>query len=250
MSACVEAGIAAELSEVGFAVHMPVPIPIAEKINLDEGEFRRYIEEARRLRQKYEGRIGILIGGEFDFMPDQLPEIERLANAYEYDFRMGSVHFIDDWNFDNPGYLDRWETADVEAVYRRYYHLMTEMAETGLFDIVGHFDLVKKFGFRPDRDISDAVAGAARAVADAGMTVEINSAGWHKPVGEQYPSEQILRLMYDLDVPICLGSDAHAPGQVGRDFDRAISLARRVGWSAVNRFSQRRTFAEPLPAAG
>ncbi len=250
MRAYVEAGIAAGLSEVGFSVHMPVPIPIAEKINLDEGEFRMYIEKARRLRQEYNDRIGVLIGGEFDYIPDQLPQIERLANAFDFDFRVGSVHFIDDWNFDNPGYLDRWETADVEAAYRRYYHLMAEMAETSLFDIVGHFDLVKKFGHRPDRDVSDAIAEVARAVADAGMTVEINTAGWSKPVGEQYPSEEILRLLYDLGVPICLGSDAHAPGQVGRDFDRAISLARRVGWSAVNRFSQRRTFAEPLPAAG
>ncbi|MFO7898385.1 MAG: histidinol-phosphatase HisJ family protein [Planctomycetota bacterium] len=249
MADYVEAGIAARLSEVGFAVHMPVTIPIDEKINLDRDQFRLYLDEAQRLRDAYAGRIGVLIGGEADFIPDRMDEIERLTDAFDYDFLLGAVHFVDGWNIDNPAYRDRWEAADVTAVYRRYYELLAEMARSGRFDIVSHFDLVKKFGYRPADDVTDAVAAAADAAAEAGMTVEINTAGWHKPVGEQYPSQPILRLLHQRAVPICLGSDAHAPEHVGRDFDRAVALARRVGWTEAVRYAARQASPVPLPPA-
>lgn len=249
MADYVEAGIAAGLAEVGFAVHMPVTIPVDEKINLDPDQFRLYLDEAQRLRDTYDGRIGVLIGGEGDFIPDRIEEIERLVGAFDYDFLLGAVHFVDGWNIDNPRYRARWESADVTAVYRRYYGLLAEMARSGHFDIVSHFDLVKKFGYRPAGDVTDAVAAAADAAAEAGMAVEINTAGWHKPVDEQYPSETILRLLHRRGVPICLGSDAHAPEHVGRDFGRAVALARRVGWAEAARYAGREASAVPLPAA-
>jgi histidinol-phosphatase (PHP family) len=239
MSDYVEAALARGLVQVGFAVHMPVPIPIDEKINLDLAEFKLYLDEARRLRDEYAGRIAVLIGGECDYLPDRAAEIEELAGAFPYDYLLGAVHFVDGWNIDNPSQAGRWKTADVAAVYRRYYELLGAMAGTGFFDIVSHFDLVKKFGHRPDEDVSAAEAKAADAVALAGMTVEINTAGWHKPVGEQYPSARILQLLAERDVPVLLGSDAHAPEHVGRDFDRAVALARQSGWTVLARYRGR-----------
>ena len=240
----VEAAIARGLTEIGFAAHLPVTIPIDEKINLSRGEFDLYLAEAQRLRDQYSGRIDLLIGGELDYIPGQEAEIEEFAAAFPYDYLLGAVHFVDGWNIDNPRLVDRWKTADVAAVYRRYYDLLIEAARTGYFDIVSHFDLVKKFGYRPDEDVTDAETAAADAVAEAGMTVEINTAGWRKPVGEQYPSETILRMLNARNIPLCLGSDAHAPEQVGHEFDRAAEIARSLGWTDLARYRAReRTLA-------
>lgn len=240
----VEAAIERGLTEIGFAVHLPVTIPIDEKINLSRDEFNLYLAEAQRLRDQYSGRIDLLIGGELDYIPGQEAEIEEFAAAFPYDYLLGAVHFVDGWNIDNPRLVDRWKTADVAAVYRRYYELLIEAARTGYFDIVSHFDLVKKFGYRPEEDVTDAETAAADAVAEAGMTVEINTAGWRKPVAEQYPSEGILRLLNARDIPICLGSDAHAPEQVAHEFDRAAEIARSLGWTTLARYRAReRTLA-------
>ena len=241
----VEAAIARGLAEIGFAAHMPVTIPIREKVYLTREELALYADALPRLRDEYAGRIRILMGGECDFAPGREREIEELIALCPFDYVLGSVHFIDGWAHDNPAYKERWDAADVAAVYRRYYELVAEAARSGYYDVVAHFDLVKKFGYQPEEDISDAEAAAADAVAEAGMTVEINAAGWDKPVGEQYPSERILRMLRERRIPICFGSDAHAPDQVARHFDRAHQLAREVGWSSVARFDSRRPLQEP-----
>lgn len=242
----VEAARAQGLVEIGFSVHMPVRIPIAEKLCLDADEMPLYVAEFRRLRAEYAGRIEMRMAGECDILPGQEDEIRAAIAAWPFDYIIGSVHFIDGWSHDNPAELARWETVDVEAIYRRYYELLAGGARSGLYDIVGHFDLVKKFGFRPQEDVADAEEAAVDAVAEAGMAIEINTAGWDKPVGEQYPSERILRMLEARGVPVCFGSDAHAPEEVGRHFDRAVALARSVGWTRAARFEGRRRNLVPI----
>lgn len=242
----VEAGIAHGLAEIGFSVHMPVTLPSDQHLCLTTEEMHLYVAEARRLQNEYAGRINILIGGECDFIPGHEAEMDALIAAYPFDYVFGSVHFIDGWAHDNPRQKHRWEQIDVAGAYRRYYELITEAARLGRFDIIGHFDLVKKFGWKPNEDVSSEEAAAADAIAAAGMTVEINTAGWDRPCAEQYPSEAILRLLKEREIPICFGSDAHAPQEVARYFDRARRMARSLGWATVSRYRSRQRFEEEL----
>ena len=160
----VEAAISQELPQIGFAAHMPITIPSEDKLYLSREEMALYAEEIRRLREEYAGTIDVLMGGECDFAPGQESEVEAAINAYPFDYMLGAVHFIDGWGHDNPTYEQRWRSSDVAAVYRRYYELLAEAAQSGYYAIVSHFDLVKKFGCVPQRDISDAEASAADAV--------------------------------------------------------------------------------------
>jgi histidinol-phosphatase (PHP family) len=242
----VEAAIAQGLTEIGFSVHMPITIPYEGKLYLAAEEMPLYVDSWKRLRDEYAGRIRLLLAGECDFAPGQEAEIEAAIQAYPFDYIIGAIHFIDGWSFDNPDRTETWADADVAAVYRRYYALLAQAARSGYYDIVSHFDLVKKFGHRPDQDLTDAEAAACDAVAQAGMTVEINTSGWDKPAAEQYPSEKLLQMLFERGVALCFGSDAHAPEQVGRHFARARKLARRIGWTTVARYRQRRRQAEPL----
>ena len=76
--------------------------------------------------------------------------------------------------------------------------------------------------------------------------MEVSAAGLHKPVGELYPDRELLALCHERGVPITLASDAHEPGHVGRDVDRAADLAEEVGYETVTVFDARKGRQEPL----
>jgi histidinol-phosphatase (PHP family) len=127
-----------------------------------------------------------------------------------------------------------------------YYDLLTEAAATGLFDIIGHFDVIKKFGLFPTIDISENVQRALQTIKRNDLVLDINTAGLRKPVGEVYPSEEILQCAFDLDIPVILGSDAHAPAEVASFFPECLATLRRIGYADTAVFSQRQRSIIPL----
>jgi len=109
-------------------------------------------------------------------------------------------------------------------------------------------DLPKKFGHRPsDRDLKEMAQPALDRIAAAGMALEINSSGLRKPVHEIYPSALLLSLAKERDIPICFGSDAHRPEEVGWQFDAALALARSVGYTHAMQFRRRQQISYALP---
>jgi histidinol-phosphatase (PHP family) len=144
---------------------------------------------------------------------------------------IGSVHFIDDWGFDNPEFIGRYEGVDIDDVYRRYFGLIETMAMSGQFDIVGHLDLLKVFKFLPTKDIRLLAKGALEAIKKANMSIEINVSGYRKPILEAYPSPMLLQEIFEKEIPITFGSDAHNPEQVGLFTQEIEELARSVGYT-------------------
>jgi histidinol-phosphatase (PHP family) len=121
------------------------------------------------------------------------------------------------------------------------------MAESGLFDILGHPDLVKKFGHVPGGDLDRFYEPAVDAIAAAGCVIELNTAGWHKPCAECYPAPRFLELACSAGIPLVISSDAHEPGHVGRDFSTAIKLAKAAGYQETCLFEKRRRRTEAMP---
>ena len=246
----VERGIAGGLAAVGFSFHLPVRIPVDYKVNVSRDELDVLAREVARLREAYRHDVPVLFGGEADYLPGQEAEVAELAAAYPFDYLVGSVHFIGDWAFDHPAEVAAYDSWDLRELYGTYFGLVIEAMRTGLFDIVGHVDLVKKFGHRPEGDWSGLVADVCRAAADCGVCVEINTAGFDKPVGEQYASAAFVSGLFAQSVPICFGSDAHAPREVGRYFERAVSLARAAGHQSYAHFGRRHRAMMPLTGLG
>jgi histidinol-phosphatase (PHP family) len=116
---------------------------------------------------------------------------------------------------------------------------LKDAAGSGMFDIVGHIDVVKVFGYRPDRDYDDVLRDAMKAIKENGLVVEINTAGLRKPVREVYPSVKILEIIKEMKIPLTLGSDSHTPGDVGRDFDLAVELVKEYGGGKITVFDKR-----------
>lgn len=207
----------------------------------------RLVEEARR------AGLHVRLGLEGDYLPGYEAELERVVRAYPWDYVIGSVHWLPPedgdgvwWGFDHPDRIREWERRDVLAAYRRYFRLITQAAETGFFDFIGHADVIKVFGFRPAADISDLYEAAAASFARSGACVEINTAGWRKPVGEAYPAAAFLRACRGAEVRLVINSDAHLPEDVGKDFDRAAALAKEVGYTEVATFAARKRTMVPL----
>jgi histidinol-phosphatase (PHP family) len=190
----------------------------------------------------------VLLGIEADYYDGGVAFLREWLPRQRFDLVLGSVHYIDDWGFDNPLELRIWETADVRAVWRKYFELVGRLVGTGLFDVVGHLDLPKKFGYRPpDNALKDMAKPTLDLIASANMGIEINTSGLRKPVGEIYPSALLLSLARERDIPICFGSDSHRPEDVGTHFDRALSLALEVGYKEYFRISGREKSLIPLP---
>lgn len=238
MAEYVERARTLSLKEIGFADHLPLLLKQDPTLTMSSEELDEYIQSVEQIKKEFPD-ISIKSGIEADYLPGFEEDTARILKSYNFDFVIGSVHFIDGWGFDDSRYIDGYKNWDIFELYARYFDLVAEAAGTGLFDIIGHFDLIKKYNFRPERDIAPLVEKALSAIKEAGVAVEINTAGLRKPVGEIYPSLDILRRCYRADIPITFGSDAHRPEEVGKDFDIALAYAKEVGYGSVVVFNKR-----------
>lgn len=182
-------------------------------------------------------------GLEVDYIPSRETDIKQMLTGLHLDYVIGSIHFIDGWGFDHPDYRDRFGHQDIDEVYADYFDLVGQAANTGLFDIVGHVDLVKIWGHRPvKRNVIDYMEPVLKNIKRAGLVVEINSAGLRKPVGEIYPQQKIIDAMFAANIPVTLGSDAHHPDQVGEGLAQARMAAARAGYRYVTGFDRRQRY--------
>ena len=234
------------LTEIGFSDHSPMRRDDFDDWRMRLDQLDEYVDKVRRA-QKDVPQISIRLALEVDYLPGHEDWIRELAGRHPWDYFIGSVHYISDsWAIDSPHQLSEWKQRDVWEVWSAYFERLTQAAETGLFQILGHVDLPKKFGHRPQRDCTPLYEMLLATAKKRGSAIELNTAGLRKDCREIYPSLEILQVARQSDVPITFGSDAHAPGEVGADFAQAIALARRAGYSHWTRIVGRRMEAQPL----
>lgn len=242
----IAAAVAAGVSEYGISDHAPQRPEPFDDWRMLESELPDYFAWTDRARECAGGRIPVRLGLECDWLTGCEPWITHLAGVAEWDYLIGSVHYLGSWDFDNPARVERWHGREVAAVWADYWAAYAAMAASGLFDLLGHPDLVKKFGHRPPGDLRRFYDPAIAAIAAAGCAIELNTAGWHKPCAEAYPTLEFLALARAAGIPLAISSDAHAPDEVGRDFPRALELARAAGYRETVLFERRRRTTEAL----
>ncbi len=235
----VERALELGLQEMGFSDHFPFLDRERPELAMPLSQLPDYVRDVERLRKEYP-QLHIRLGAEVDYFPEQEQQIGQVLAQYPFDYVIVGVHFIGEWNFDNRTEMAEWDRRDVNEVYEQYIQLLQRAAGSGLFNIIAHCDLVKIFGYRPTNDFHDRWEALIQSFARDGLTVEISTAGLYKPVGEIYPSEEIIGLLAKYHVPVVISSDAHRPEHVGRDFDRAIRLALKHGLNTVSRFENRK----------
>lgn len=226
----VRAAQEAGLEAVGISDHLPLlPHPDPD-LAMEPAELTDYVAEVLTLQASHPGFV--LLGVEADYFPGRATDIAALLDSQPFDYVIGSVHYLDGWGFDNPANLAGFEGRDIDDIYRAYYETVGDAAETGLFTIIGHLDLVKKFGHRPVGDLSLALSRLMRRLSRARVLVEINTAGLRRPVKEIYPQLELLTRAREAGIGITFGSDAHHPSEVGGGFALAGRLARDAGYTS------------------
>jgi histidinol-phosphatase (PHP family) len=189
------------------------------------------------------GETDLRLGIEADFVPGREDRLAELLAARDWDYVIGSIHFLRDDALDQEDW-DIWRTTfdSPETVWRRYFETLAEAARSGLYDILAHPDLVKVWGDRrprPDGDLRRYYEPAIEAIAEAGVAVEVSTAGLRKPVGEIYPAPAFLELALDAGCPLALSSDAHSPEHIGHEYDRAVDLLESLGAREICVFERR-----------
>ena len=189
-------------------------------------------------RDDFKDKREILLGYEADWMAKKELMSDSINRA-KCDYLIGSVHFLDTWGFDNPAFIAQYKGKDIDKLYEDYFNALGAMIKSGLFDIVGHIDLIKVFNYRPKRDIRHYAQPIIKLAKKADMVIELNSAGYRKACNELYPSDEILELMAQNDIKITFGSDAHSIEQVGLNMSKSIDKAREFGFSKAYVFKER-----------
>jgi len=235
----VEQAVKVGLSEIGFSDHAPLVSHADARYTMNFAQLPVYHEMIHQTQARYKN-FTIKLGIEADFIPGFEKKTQQILSSYPYDFVIGSVHFIDRWAFDDPDEKIKWRDKDIDTVYKDYYKLLRQSAESGLYDIMGHVDLVKKFGHRAAGDFTEEIERTAAVFKKSSVVVEINTSGLRKPVQEIYPSLSALKIYSKAGVPITFSSDSHDPKDVGRDYDKAAELAKQAGYSEYVVFKKRK----------
>jgi len=248
--AYVESALARGLDEIAFTDHVPLYFLPGDDpgpgLAMTRAELPGYVEEVCALRDEFAGRIDVLLGLEADYAEGHESALAAILGAHDWDVVLGSVHWVaGDW-IDAPGSEARHAREGTERLWAEYYRLLAKAAATGLFDVLTHFDLPKKFGHRMPSSVADAEAAAVSAARRAGVAVEVSSAGLRKTVGEEYPAPPLLKSLVEAGVPIVFSSDAHAPAEVAWGRDKIVAAAQAAGAEEHLSFRKRKRRRHPF----
>ena len=183
-----------------------------------------YLELIRRVRQE-RYPVAIRFGLEICYFQAFEGFIAEQTKGRGFDFLLGSIHFVDDFAFDHRP--EHWCGVDVDRIYRRYFEDSVSLAESRLFDGIGHPDAIKLFGHRPSYALTEYYERLAAALAKSGMYADQNSGAARRCPDTAPPGMdvELIRILKRNHVPIVTSSDAHCPEDVGYGIEE---MERRI----------------------
>jgi histidinol-phosphatase (PHP family) len=248
----IRAALDAGLTAIGISDHSPYFAEEADHphpgIAMARSEFPRYVEEVLRLKEKYRGRIEVLLGVESDFFPEHLEVYRSAYAAYPFDYLIGSVHYTRGVSIFNKNRWKGLDEARKTEEKRHYYELIRASAGTGLFQVLGHIDAMKGYypAFAEVPGAEAEIDAALAAVAENDIAIEINTSGKTKDCGGWYPSDAILERALHFGVDVTFGSDAHKPERVGDEWEQVRKRLKEIGFSRWVFYRNRRKVIVPL----
>lgn len=244
------------LSLIGFTEHSPRPRGYDYTREYREhlmAHFPDYIREVVALRDRSKSSCKVLLGLEMDWLPKEIDFIQNACKAYDYNYIIGSVHFLEHWGFDDQE--DPWREASEDKIfswYEDYFLHWLSMLESGLFQIAAHPDLIKIYSIKhfhkwlEKPGAKDLIIKCLHALKSSDMAMEVSSAGMRKACGEFYPCPEIMRWAADLDLNISLASDAHNIRDVASFFPELAVYASKFGFTKQAVFDRRNMFFLPF----
>lgn len=225
--------------EICFLDHLTVQ-ETENNLSMSFHQIPFYFQAVQRLKYKYHGMIRVKTGLEIDFNPEYTEVFEEISEIYDFDVIATALHFPEGINIVSR--KSDWKKGkhDTDAIHEMYYDQLKKMLNYDYFDIVCHFDLVKKFGMKPSISFENKIDEILAEIKRKDLTVEINTSGYDHPVGEAYPSFDIIKKCHRLGIGITMGSDSHDPEDMGRYYDKVIPMLFSAGYRKVDSFQSRK----------
>ena len=232
-----DAAAAAGLTTLALTEHFPMSgaFDPDRYLSMTEENLPRYLAEIEAARAAHPS-VEFIVGTEMDYLGDLEDRALDEAALAPFAFKLGSVHFIDGWAFDDPAQRSRWEEPGApDAIWRRYGELWCEAAanRANPYDAMSHPDLAKKFGFYPTFDLGPFYEVMAEAARAGERMVEVNTSGAYYACAEMFPAPALLAAFRRAGVPCTVGCDSHDPANVARDIRRAYDLMYEAGYRSV-----------------
>ncbi|MEI6242432.1 MAG: histidinol-phosphatase HisJ family protein [Chlamydiota bacterium] len=229
------------LDEVGISDHYS--LLASDTFSMHRSSLDAYIEDVRRYQKE---AIPVRLGLEADFSLETEKELASILSVRSFDYVLGSVHSVDGIfvdNVDDACFIEE----NLAFYWKKYWFLVKKMAQSGLFDIVAHLDLPKKYVGNGSKEITSEMEEALGAIRDAGMSVELNTSGWYFPSREQYPSIVLLKRCFELGVSVLVSADAHRKEDLIRDFGKGYQVLNDLGFTKLASYKNREKFLVDIP---
>lgn len=241
----VRAAIHNGVTEIACTDHCPTDVGFGHGHRMALDEFPIYRDGVAEAMAASNG-VTVLFGVEADYYRGCEKFLGTFCEKNDFDFVLGSVHFLDYWAEPKFG-AGLTDPNNPVALWTRYFGFIGDLADTKLYDCVAHLDLPKRFGNQINREtFRDLALPALDRIASAGMCIEINTSGAFHPHKEFYPASDLLRWAAERNIGLTFGSDSHQPERVGDGFVAAMQMARAAGFKHYHRFSKRKKTAVKL----
>ncbi len=227
--------IAAGLCEIGFSEHLTL-FKSPDDWNMNPVNSSTYISHLQNLRENTKN-IKIKIGLEVDFIEGKEEETYSFLHLLPLDYIIGSVHYLGEKTVDaGPEF---YEGKNIDRLFESYFDSVVEAVSSDLFDIIGHCDLIRIYGYKPSADPEPLYRKLARTMKNHNVAFEVNTNGRNRPLADFYPDRRFLHIFREENVPVCVNSDAHMPSRVGQYFEEAYELLRYIGFTEMAVFDKR-----------
>ncbi|MEH7216659.1 histidinol-phosphatase [Bacillus toyonensis] len=202
-------------------------------------DFTKSIEEAKERWSKR--GVTLKLGIEADYFIGCEEELKELLALGDFDYVIGSVHFLNGWGFDNPDTKEYFEEHDLHILYDTFFKTVESAVRSELFDIIAHLDNIKVFNYRLDENEQlSYYKKIARALVETNTATEINAGLYYRyPVREMCPSPLYLQVLAKHGVPITISSDAHYPNDLGKYVKENVQTLRTHGITHIVTFTKR-----------
>ena len=244
------------LAEIGISEHSHT-FPEFEKLYYDDlildnsevGEFQKvwlktnkfkhtlkdYFDFMNELKKNHAVKIGMEV---CNFQNQSA--VKKILDEWEFDYLIGSVHFLWGWGYDSEKIKSEWTRHDLKNIYEQYTQEVEKLAASKIYDILGHPFNIRLFKFFPDFDVTNYLERVADALKKSDMAVDVNTGTMYRyPVQEISPYADFMKIAASYDLPIIISSDAHKPEDCGKFCDEAIEYVKKFGYKKILRFKNR-----------
>jgi histidinol-phosphatase (PHP family) len=230
------------LREIGFSDHLLL-FGELENWHMRPETISTYLQYIQTLKDQVSDII-IRTGLEVDFLKGREEEIRSFLKPLDLDYVIGSVHYLGNDSVDEGP--EFYQEKSIDRLFESYFDSVIAAVESGIFDIIGHCDLIRIYGHRPTENPEHLYRKLAKAMSKNDIVFEVNTNGRNRPLADFYPDRRFLHIFREENVAVCVNSDAHMPSRLGQYFDEAYELLRLVGYNEMAVFQKRRRRMVPF----